>query len=29
MPSGVGNDTHQTIAQSGPTAVGAGGPFLP
>ena len=29
MPSGVGNDTHQTTSQSGPTAVGAGGPFLP
>ena len=27
--SGVGNDTHQTTSQSGPTAVGAGGPFLP
>ena len=29
MLSGVGNDTHQTTSQSGPTAVGAGGPFLP
>ena len=29
MPLGVGNDTHQTTSQSGPTAVGAGGPFLP
>ena len=28
MLSGVGNDTHQTTSQSGPTAVGAGGPFL-
>ena len=27
--SGVGNDTHETSSQSGPTAVGAGGPFLP
>ena len=29
MLSGVGNDTHQTTSQSGPTAVGAEGPFLP
>ena len=29
MLSGVGNDTHQTTYQSGPTAVGAGGPILP
>ena len=29
MLSGVGNDTHQTTYQSGPTAVGAGGPFFP
>ena len=28
MPSGIGNDTHQTTSQSGSTAVGAGGPFL-
>ena len=29
MPSGVRNDAHQTASQPGPTAVGAGGPFLP
>ena len=29
MLSGVGNGTHQTTSQSGHTAVGAGGPFLP
>ena len=29
MPSGVGNDTHQKTSESGPNAVGAGGPFLP
>ena len=29
MLSVVGNDTHQTTSQSSPTAVGAGGPFLP
>ena len=29
MLSGVGNDTHQTTSQSGPTAVGAAEPFLP
>lgn len=29
MPPGVGNDTHQATSQSGPTAVGARGLFLP
>ena len=29
MPSGTWRDTRQSTSQSGPTAVGAGGPFLP